>query len=225
VERAFLSCCSHDYFVRERIVDSYVFDEICTLYQRSEEINKICMLAFLKYYAENPAERSDRIMDAARAFMKAILAEKIHLAFFREYDEFKDLMHDMEDKTIIEYRAHPGARARIHYVLMKENGDAGEYYSEYMREVYGGVYFKEFILFFGEQLQYYIMEELNGEEQLTESGTLQKSDASESTPGSRFEIINDMVISKSMQDYNTLDGLMEEYFRREYFNGELFKLE
>jgi hypothetical protein len=34
-----------------------------------------------------------------------------------------------------------------------------------------------------------------------------------------------MVISKSMQDYDTLDRLMEEYFKREYFNGELFKLE
>jgi hypothetical protein len=94
-----------------------------------------------------------------------------------------------------------------------------------MREAYSGVYFKEFILFFGEQLQYYIMEEADGREELTESGTLQKNDFSDSAQESRFELINDMVISKSMQDYDTLDRLMEEYFKREYFNGELFKLE
>jgi hypothetical protein len=183
------------------------------------------MLAFLKYYAENAGERTERVMEAAGAFLKALLSEKIHLNMFREYDEYRDLLRDMEDKTIIEYRAHPAARARIHYVIMRENGDAGEYYSEYMREAYSGVYFKEFILFFGEQLQYYIMEETDGREELTESGTLQKNDFSDSAQESRFELINDMVISKSMQDYDTLDRLMEEYFKREYFNGELFKLE
>jgi hypothetical protein len=87
-----------------------------------------------------------------------------------------------------------------------------------------GVCFKEFILFFGERLQYYIVEEKNHEEQLTESGTLQKSDAADSIAGSRFEMINDMEISKTMQDYETLDRLMEEYFRREFYNAELFKL-
>jgi hypothetical protein len=225
VEKAFLASCSHDYFVRERVIDGSVFDEICTLYRRGEEVQKVCMLAFLKYYAENAGERTERVMEAAGAFLKALLSEKIHLNMFREYDEYRDLLRDMEDKTIIEYRAHPAARARIHYVIMRENGDAGEYYSEYMREAYSGVYFKEFILFFGEQLQYYIMEETDGREELTESGTLQKNDFSDSAQESRFELINDMVISKSMQDYDTLDRLMEEYFKREYFNGELFKLE
>lgn len=34
-----------------------------------------------------------------------------------------------------------------------------------------------------------------------------------------------MVISKSMQDYDTLDKLLEEYYRREYLNQSLFTLE
>jgi len=37
-------------------------------------------------------------------------------------------------------------------------------------------------------------------------------------------MINDMAISKSMQDYDTLDHLVDEYYGREYLNEQLFVL-
>ena len=40
--------------------------------------------------------------------------------------------------------------------MLHENGQAEDYLSEYMQEVYSGVFFKEFVLFFGENIQYYI---------------------------------------------------------------------
>lgn len=59
----------------------------------------------------------------------------------------------------MEYHTKAGVRARIHLVMMQENGQAEDYLSEYMQEVYSGVFFKEFVLFFGENIQYYIMED------------------------------------------------------------------
>ena len=55
----------------------------------------------------------------------------------------------MKDKTIVEYHTRGGVRARIHYVMMHENGQAEDYLSEYMQEVYSGVFFKEFDCFSG----------------------------------------------------------------------------
>lgn len=130
----------------------------------------------------------------------------------------------MFDKTIIEYRANPGGRARIHYVITHENGESDEYIAEPMREVYGGVCFKEFILFFGENLQYYITEERDGEEQLTESGTLQKSDIRGVESDSRYHLVNDIMISKTLEDYDTMDNLLEEYYKKEFLNSRLFEL-
>ena len=104
-------------------------------------------------------------------------------------------------------------------------GQAEDYLSEYMQEVYSGVFFKEFVLFFGENLQYYIMEESENEEQLTESGSLQKSDIMNESPDSKYEIINDMMISMTLQDDTTLDHLIEEYYRREYLDHRLFTLQ
>lgn len=224
VEEAFLAQCSYDYFVRQRVTERDVFSEIQKMYYRGEAVQKVCKLAFLKYFSENPDERTEDIQPIAAAFLKEFLAEKIHLDFFREYRDVPQVQLAMGDKTIVEYHAAPRSRACIHYVILRENGESGEYAAEYMREVYDSVFFKEFILFFGENLQYYITEEKNGAEQLTESGTLQNSDTGGREEDSRYHLINDIVISKTLQDFDTMDDLLEEYYKKEFMNGRLFEL-
>lgn len=225
VEEAFLAQCAYDYFVRERVTENYIFQEIRYAYLRGEEISFVCKPAYLKYYAENPQEITEEDKPLIADFLDGMFRKGICLNFFREFREFGDLIKTMSDKTVIEYRTRPGGRARIHYVVMHENGEADEYLSEYMHDVYGGVCFKDFVLFFGESLQYYITEEVNGEEQLTESGNLQMSDIVGETRSNRYELINDMIISRTLQDYDTMDSLLEEYCHREYWNGQLFHLQ
>ncbi|MCM1187034.1 MAG: DUF5717 family protein [Lachnoclostridium sp.] len=223
VEAAFLTQCAYDYFVKDKIIGESIFREIQGMFRRGEDVRKICKLAYLKYYSNNPKELDSGKIELIRIFLKEMLTERIHLDFFKRYGQFVDLT-ELEDRVIVEYHARPGGKARIHYVTVYDDGESGEYLSEYMKEVYGGVCFKEFVLFFGESIQYYIMEENDGEEQLTESGTLQRDESGDESEMSRFGLINDMIISKNMQDYDTLDNLLEEYFRREYLNGELFEL-
>ncbi|MCM1552312.1 MAG: DUF5717 family protein, partial [Butyrivibrio sp.] len=229
IEEAFLARCSYDYFVKERLTDAIVFREIYKMYQQQEEVQRICKLALMKYYAENLREVTAELLSVIGEFLQEMLSERIHLNFFRCFagmdfpQEF--MLREMMDKTIVEYRAHPGARATIHYVVMREDGESSEYLTEPMREVYGGLCFKEFVLFFGESLQYYIMEERDGEEQLTESGNLQKSDIRGNAVEWRYEILNDILISRTLEDFDTLDGLTDEYCRKVYMNENLFTLQ
>lgn len=95
--------------------------------------------------------------------------------------------------------------------------------TESMKEAFAGVFFKEFVLFFGESLQYYITEEWDGEEQLTESGTLEGG-GDDVGEDSRYRLINDIVIHKSLQEYSAMDDLLEEYYRKDFLNGRLFEL-
>lgn len=224
VEEAFLAQCSYDYFVKERVTERDVFDEIERMYLRGEPVKRICKLAFLKYYAENQTELTESGAELTGSFLDELLEQHIHLDFFREYRRNDKVIQEMADKTIVEYRAEPHTRVCIHYVLLHENGESDEYSAEYMREVYAGVFFKEFILFFGESLQYYITEERNGDEQLTESGTLQKSDIRGNEAESRYHLVNDIVISKTLEDFDTMDHLLEEYYKKEFLNGRLFEL-
>lgn len=224
VEEAFLARCSYDYFVKDRLTEKDVFDDVERMYLRGEAVQKVCRLAFLKYYAENRSELTDSAAGLARVFLDELLDQQIHLEFFREYKDNDRMAQEMADKSIIEYRTDAKAKVCIHYVLLHENGESDEYSAEYMREVYAGVFFKEFVLFFGETLQYYITEEQGGEEQLTESGTMQKSDIRGSEAESRYHLVNDIVISKTLQDFETMDHLLEEYYRKEFLNGRLFEL-
>ena len=224
VEGAFLSQCAYDYFVKERVTEKDVFDEIEHMYLRGEPVQRVCKLALLKFYAENHGELSEGTSSLTGRFLEEMMDRGIHLEFFREYRDNERVAQELEDKTIIEYHAAPQSRACIHYVILHENGDSDEYIAEYMQEAYGGVFFKEFILFFGESLQYYITEEKNGEEQLTESGTLQRSDIRGKEAESRYHLVNDIVISKTLQDYDTMEKLLEEYYRKEFFGSRFFKL-
>ncbi len=224
VEEAFLAQCAYDYFVKERVTEQDIFDEIERMYLRGEPVKRICKLAFLKYYAENQAGLTESGAELTGSFLEELMEQRIHLEFFREYKHNDKVIQEMADKTIIEYRAEPHTKVNIHYVLLHENGESDEYSTEYMREVYAGVFFKEFILFFGESLQYYITEERGGDEQLTESGTLQKSDIRGNEAESRYHLVNDIVISKTLEDFDTMDHLLEEYYRKEFLNGRLFEL-
>lgn len=225
IATAFLKRCAYDYFVKEKPMESDVFREIRYGYLRGEETGQVCKLAFLKFYAENPEELTAEDKPLIEAFLGEMLRRGIHLNFFRDLKDFHYLTRVMGDKTIVEYRIRSGGKARIHYVVVNENGEADDYITEYMTDVYEGVCFKEFVLFFGESLQYYITEEWDGEEQLTESGNIQKSDIVSEEHSNRYEVVNDMMISKTLQDYDTLDHLLEEYYRREYWNTQMFRLQ
>lgn len=186
----------------------------------------VCKLAYLKYVAENRQELdfapdSDSMM---RELLEEMLEREIYLEFFQGFGQCPGLERELSDKTIIEYRTRPRTRVCIHYAVLGEDGEAGGYHSEYMKEAYGGVCFKPFVLFFGESLQYYITEEQDGIAQVTGSGILPRSDGSAGEEG-RYQLINDIVTAEAMRDYDTMDELLEEYYRKDFLNDRLFAVD
>ncbi len=221
---AYLMQKSYDLFVEEQLVDGYIFETIRNLQEERLRLGKICKLGYLKYYADNKQEIKERDKAVIRVFLTELLEQGIHLNCFLE---FKDMGPDslaVYDKTIIEYRAKPGSRVKIHYQITSEEATEEEYIMENMNPVYGGVFFKEFVLFFGESLQYYIVEEDGEESQLTESGSRQKSDMVSSERTSVYHLINDIAISKTLQDYDTFDVMLEDLYRTYFYNESLFRL-
>lgn len=225
VEEAFLSQCAYEYFVKDRLTAGYVFEEMIGMYRRKEKLHKVCKLGFIKYYAENKEEITDGVQEVLQDFITEMLKEHIHLRMFTEFPKIQDInLNLLGDRTIVEYKAYPGARAVMHYCVEHAEGEVSEYQTEDMQEVYGGVCFKDFVLFFGERLQYYIMEGSDGSEQLTESATIQKSDTANPGMDGKFNLVNDLSISNTLQDYETVDRLLAEYEYREFMQNRLFRL-
>ena len=122
---------------------------------------------------------------------------------------------------MLEYRTVPGAHCTIHYRLV---GDAdNEYKKRAMQEMYDGIFVSSFVLFFGEQLQYYITEEGKDDAEVaTESGTIAKSDIVKNIAGSRYSLINDIMIGETLQDYETVDKLLAEYYHKRDICDRIF---
>ena len=221
VELAYLSYNAYDYFIKERVLDTSVFTHLTKNYRRGEELNDACKLALLKYYAEDEKVYDDRIKEMLIEFIKEFLQKNIFFVFFREFMDIMPELSVYNDKTIVEYRTDPGVRVLLHYLI---EGDEEEesYHTEEMRNMYGGVFSREFILFFGENLQYYITEESAGHEALTFSDSVSISDVVSAGRESRYDLLNDMVVSKTLQDEDTLIQLMEEYVIDECFTDKVF---
>ncbi len=221
VELAFLSQSCFDYFVSEKVTDDYIIEDLNRVIARQEEIPLVCKLAYTRYYAENKRKIDEEISRCLVQFLKELLAREIYFPYFKEYADHIVFMRQFADKTMVQYKAEEGSRAVIHYLIEK---DEGEYTKEEMKDMFGGICVKQFILFFGEKMQYYITEDDGEKEHLTESGTLDRSDTDREQKESKYNLINDIATGRALNDEDTMETLLYEYFEQEFIVKKLFHL-
>lgn len=219
---AFLCMISFEYFVREFIVEEEYFDILKIFIGEGREIPLVCKLAYTKLYSERAASLSDTELRWVLLFLKEIMLEGMYFPYFKEYAKYVTYMYRFVDKTMIEYRVPEGVKATIHYMIEKTDHDGNEYVSETMKDMYHGICVKQFVLFFGEKLQYYIVEHRDGEDVLTESNIFGCNDMDSHDYDSKYSLINDIAIARALGDQGTLDNLLMEYFQNEYILDNLF---
>lgn len=224
IELAVLAQCAYDYFVKDKLIDEFVLEDVQKAADRKEELPFVCKLAYTKYYAENKKQINEVVSRYLLLFLREIISRNKYFPYFLEYIDNIAFMRTFMDKTMIEYRVREGGRAIIHYLIERDGESEGEYIKEEMQNMFGGVCVRQFILFFGERLQYYIAEVEDGKESLTESGTLSHSDTERDVRESRYTMLNDISIGRNLHDYDTMENLLHEYFEQDYVTGELFHM-
>lgn len=225
IQKAFLAQCCFDYFVKEQLTESYVFEEITRLKSQNEKLMTVVKLAYVKFYSENKKLVEETTGEYIKEFLDDLISEGIYFSYFKEFmEQGVEEINRFADKTFIEYKTEPGRKVMIHYIVECGEDYSGEYITKEMPDMYGGLHSMPFVLFFGENLLYYITEEIDGEEQLTESGNITKSDIGSDISTSRFSEINDIVISHTLQDYEALEHLVYEYRRKEYVINKMFTM-
>lgn len=218
---AVLANASYEFFVSDDVVSGSMFEVLTEAFESDIELQIICSLAYVKYYAENKHLIDDKVKPLLKDVLHRLLSENKVLACYQDLADLMPSMANYADATIIEYKTKPGTEVTIHYVI--ESDAEGEYISEKMDEVYGGVYTRMYTLFFGEKLMYYITEESeDAADALSESKTITRNDIDNSAAPGRFGIINDICIAKTLHDYATVDAMLLEYYRTDYMTGKLF---
>ena len=142
--------------------------------------------------------------------------------FFKKFEKYFKLSASLIDKTFVEYHASGDSRVFIHYQLETGDLEAKDYLVSEMTSLYSGVFIKDFILFYGEKIKYYITEENNGETKVNESKCLVREEDGLSSNNTRFGMLNDMMVCADMKEENTLRELTMQYAAALELNDSIF---
>ncbi len=213
VRRAYLFAKAYDYFVKEKVVDERVFEYIERDILQENPIHDMCRYAYAKYCSQKQG-LSDKEINICRDIVFEMCRKGKVFEFYKDFGKYFNLPVSIMDKKIVEYHTNPKNKVLIHYIL--ETGALNEqtYTIKEMRDVCGGIFVQEFILFYGENIQYYITEEYEGQQSVTESSnaTLSDTNVSEvSDRESRYTMLNDMLVSFEMHEETTLSEMAAEY--------------
>lgn len=225
--RAYIAKSCYDYFVRDYLTGEMLFSELTELIRQKEPLALVCKLAFVKYYAGVKADNgsiSEPIRGILTEFLNELMEHRYFFSFFLVFKDWVPMMLPRMERSYIEYRCKPGAKVTIHYLIAKEGGEESDYVSEPMREMFDGYYSKSFCLFFSQQLQYYITVFADGTDSFVESGELEKLDVTDMQRETRFSLLNDILISKALQDQSTTEQLMREYAQEVFMTGQFFRI-
>ena len=217
---AYISLVAHGYLHSGRCKADFIFDIIEKRFIGNRTLNDACQLALLKHFAEK-TDITQAELEIEDTLLKYYIYNNMYFDFFARLDYRLLEKYFIYDKAFLQYESTPGAHVVLHY---SRDEDGEEFNSEDMVEMYDGIYVKTFVIFFGELIRYYITEEHDNSIEVKESNRLTCNNIPGDNDHSRYNLINEMIISDTLSDETTLKSNIDEYKRLDAATKHLFKL-
>lgn len=217
---AYISLVAHGYLHSGRCKADFIFDIIEKRFIGNRTLNDACQLALLKHFAEK-TDITQAELEIEDTLLKYYIYNNMYFDFFAKLDYRLLKKYFIYDKVFLQYESTPGAHVVLHY---SRDEDGEEFNSEDMVEMYDGIYVKTFVIFFGELIRYYITEEHDNSIEVKESNRLTCNNIPGHNDHSRYNLINEMIISDTLSDETTLKSNIDEYKRLDAATKQLFKL-
>ena len=217
---AYISLVAHGYLHSGGCKADFIFDIIEKRYIGNRTLNDACQLALLKHFAEK-TDITQAELEIEDTLLKYYIYNNMYFDFFARLDYRLLEKYFLYDKAFLQYESTPGAHVVLHY---SRDEDGEEFNSEDMVEMYDGIYVKTFVIFFGELIRYYITEEHDNSIEVKESNRLTCNNIPGDNDHSRYNLINEMIISDTLSDETTLKSNIDEYKRLDAATKQLFKL-
>ena len=217
---AFMKFIAYKYLVHNWVVPDKAFSYFYKEVQMQDNI--FCMVAVLKYLSQKKDLTPEEAQFADYNINK-LYEQKMVFPFFREFYGKVSLPVHILDECYVEYITNPEYEVKIRYSI-SSSYETGEYVTETMRDIFCGIRVKEFVLFQDEVLQYYISEvHKEGEKVVKEVSVSFDETMDHERTGSRYHMLNLMMIAQEMNEEGTLIDLMKEYVELKECVNMLFK--
>lgn len=217
---AYISLVAHGYLHSGGCKADFIFDIIEKRFIGNRTLNDACQLALLKHFAEK-TDITQAELEIEDTLLKYYIYNNMYFDFFARLDYRLLEKYFIYDKAFLQYESTPGTHVVLHY---SRDEDGEEFNSEDMVEMYDGIYVKTFVIFFGELIRYYITEEHDNSIEVKESNRLTCNNIPGDNDHSRYNLINEMIISDTLSDETTLKSNIDEYKRLDAATKQLFKL-
>lgn len=217
---AYISLVAHGYLHSCGCKADFIFDIIEKRFIGNRTLNDACQLALLKHFAEK-TDITQAELEIEDTLLKYYIYNNMYFDFFARLDYRLLEKYFLYDKAFLQYESTPGTHVVLHY---SRDEDGEEFNSEDMVEMYDGIYVKAFVIFFGELIRYYITEEHDNSIEVKESNRLTCNNIPGDNDHSRYNLINEMIISDTLSDETTLKSNIDEYKRLDAATKQLFKL-
>lgn len=217
---AYISLVAHGYLHSGGCKADFIFDIIEKRFIGNRTLNDACQLALLKHFAEK-TDITQAELEIEDTLLKYYIYNNMYFDFFARLDYRLLEKYFLSDKAFLQYESTPGTHVVLHY---SRDEDGEEFNSEDMVEMYDGIYVKTFVIFFGELIRYYITEEHDNSIEVKESNRLTCNNIPGDNDHSRYNLINEMIISDTLSDETTLKSNIDEYKRLDAATKQLFKL-
>lgn len=227
LSKAFLSYVSYKWIVRDVRVGKYfekrIYDEAFKTKNILFVIAYLKILGVRKYLTEE--ER-----DYASIWLEKLVDKGIILPFFKEFKNKCRLPAEIENLNFVVCYADNEDEVAINYRILSSDNSSGRGFKvEWMKNVYQGIFVKEFLVFADETVQYYISIKEKGESEsriISSDVLVIKQDVlfEEDLGLSLFSQINMMYICKDLSDEKTLKEYMKNYVVQREIIDNLFSL-
>ena len=222
IVKAYLSLNSYLYFVKECSMPEELFELIEAWFENEKSLSDVCKMALLKYYSSQEKLTEYR-KELASVNLYYLARKGIVFPFYQSFEKWIHLPYDISDRTMIEYKADPKSRVVIHY-MYESKEHKKKYVAEDMKQVYEGIFVKQFVLFYGETMQYYISEETDGKKNVTDSVTISNNCIRPLKSEGRYEMLNDIIASQDTHEPEALKILVHSYAVNNAVTEQMFTM-
>lgn len=223
IRNAYYNYQSFDYYLKDNVTSEDFFTCIEKELVNNFYINDICKIAYLKFHVESKGLTESQIL-LCKKVMYDLTDRNIVLEFFKHYKKWFTIPSKLKAKLILEYKANPNSKVILYYILETGQMNKKAYNIQELNAVYPGIFTKEFHLFYGESVLYYITEETGKDKLLTESMNLSLSDDDLYTGESRYGSLNNMMLSMDMNEESTLKDLALQYSINRFLIDNIFDI-
>ena len=189
-------------------------------YQSGKKLNDACKLALLKSFS-GMSSLQEAQYEAADVLLAEFTGRNMNFSFYKRLDRRLVQKYHLYDKIYVEHRTNQKKHVVLHY---SRDEDGEQFHEVDMPNVYAGIFVETFVVFFGEEIQYYITEEYKNKVVSTESNRLTCNDIYAQKDESRYNLINQMLISETLSDEVSMFQTMKQYAGYDEVTKKVFKL-